>query len=71
LGWGLLRAEEGDAIWHWGSLGTYQHFAALHKSSGHGLVIMTNSGNGLKLCLKLVPQAIGLNIASLADLMGL
>ena len=63
LGWGILHTRTDDAIWHWGNwTGLYQHIAVIFKKEKAGVVILTNSGNGLGLCKKLVPEAIGLDI---------
>ena len=59
LGWGLEHTADGDAFWHWGNAGTLQHFVVGYKKQGIGVVIMTNSANGLKLCKELTPRAIG------------
>lgn len=66
LGWGILNTKTDFAYWHWGNWnGLYQHFAAVLKNEKKGIVILTNSGNGLNLCKKLVPIAIGLDIRPL------
>lgn len=63
LGWGILHTKNDDAFWHWGNWsGLYQHFATILRNEKSGIVILTNSGNGLNLCKKLVPVAIGLDI---------
>lgn len=59
LGWGLEHNTDGDAFWHWGNATTLQHFAVGCKKQGIGIIIMTNSGNGLRLCKELTPRAIG------------
>ncbi len=59
LGWGLEHNPDGDVFWHWGNATTLQHFAVGYKRQGMGIIIMTNSSNGLRLCKELVPRAIG------------
>jgi len=59
LGWGIQHTEAGEAFWHWGNLEVFQNVAVGFRKHGIGVVIMTNSGNGLKLCDELVPKAIG------------
>lgn len=59
LGWGIQRTEAGDAFWQWGNDEVFQHVAVGFRKQGIGVVIMTNSGNGLKLCDELIPKAIG------------
>ncbi len=58
LGWGLEHTTDGDAFWHWGNASTFQHFVVGYKKQGIGIVIMTNSANGLRLCKELTPRAI-------------
>ncbi len=67
LGWDLQHTRSGDAFWHWGNwTGLYQHFAMALRDKRKGVVIMTNSGNGLKLCKHLAPAAIGVYIKPLS-----
>lgn len=67
LGWGLQHARSGDAFWHWGNwTGLYQHFAMTLRDERKGVVIMTNSGNGLKLCKQLAPAVIGVDVKPLS-----
>ncbi len=69
LGWGLIETRKGTALWHWGNWsGLFQHFAAVYVQSGDGLVVLTNSGNGLRLCTELVPETMGLNLAPVRSL---
>lgn len=71
LGWGLLRTKADDVCWHWGNWnGLFQHFAAAYKEQGRGVVVTTNSGNGLRLCKNLVPAAIGLDLSPLHEFIG-
>jgi CubicO group peptidase (beta-lactamase class C family) len=63
LGWSLLQTKTDHAIWHWGNWnGLYQHFAVASQEGKTGIVIMTNSGNGLNLCKKLIPLTTDLDI---------
>ena len=59
LGWGIQHTEAGDAFWQWGNYEVFQHVAVGFRKQGIGVIIMTNSANGLKLCDELVPKAIG------------
>ena len=45
--------------------GLSQHFAAFDRAAGDGIVVLTNSGNGLAFCKDFVPAAIGLNLEPL------
>lgn len=66
LGWGILHTKNDRAIWHWGNWnGLYQHLAVILKNEKKGIVVLTNSGNGLNLCKRLVPQMIDLDIQPL------
>ena len=40
----------------------YQHFAVASKDEKTGVVMMTNSGQGLNLCTKLIPLTTDLDI---------
>jgi CubicO group peptidase (beta-lactamase class C family) len=60
LGWGVERTEAGDAIWHWGdNNGEFHNFVIAYPREGAGVVIFTNSGNGLSIIPEIVSQAIG------------
>ncbi|MBW4634460.1 MAG: beta-lactamase family protein [Iphinoe sp. HA4291-MV1] len=59
LGWGLERTRDGNFFWHWGDLNTFKSFIVASRELGTGIVILTNSQNGLKICKKIVSQAIG------------
>lgn len=64
ISWGLGIGSEhtpaGDACWHWGNNGSrYNCFVVAFPQQRIGLVVFTNSGNGLKACVDIVPAAIG------------
>jgi CubicO group peptidase (beta-lactamase class C family) len=60
LGWGLERTEAGDAIWHWGdNNGEFQSFVMAYPKEKVGVVIFTNSGNGLSIIPEIVSQITG------------
>ena len=59
LGWGLARANGTDTFWHWGNNNVYQGFVAGSRAKRWGLVVLTNSANGLRLCRELFARAIG------------
>jgi CubicO group peptidase (beta-lactamase class C family) len=50
LGWGIQHTGQGDAFWQWGNNGVYQGFVLGYPADGRGMVILTNSQNGLKFC---------------------
>ena len=59
LGWGLEKTSNGRFFWHWGDLSTFKSFTLASKESNTGIVILTNSQNGLKICEQIVRQAVG------------
>ncbi|MDF2578243.1 MAG: beta-lactamase [Chlamydiales bacterium] len=54
LGWGIEHTIKGDYFWHWGDMGNSQCFALASSAQRHGIVIMTNSENGLSLCERII-----------------
>ena len=62
LGWGLERTAAGDAIWHWGDNGSeFHNFVIAYPKQKTGVVILSNSGNGLSIIPELVSQITGHN----------
>jgi CubicO group peptidase (beta-lactamase class C family) len=59
LGWAIEQGEVGDAFYHYGNAGTLQHLAVGLRSPQAGVVIMTNSGNGLRMCVRTALRAMG------------
>lgn len=60
LGWGLERAENGPAIWQWGdNNGEFQSFVIGYPGTKTGVVVLTNSGNGLSIVPAIVSAAVG------------
>lgn len=59
LGWTIEHGEAGDAFYHYGNSGTLQHVAVGLRSQQAGAVIMTNSGNGLRMCVRTALRAMG------------
>ena len=59
LGWALERTPRGNAFWHWGeNNGEFQNFA-MGTTSGDGVVIFTNSGNGFSIMPEIVDAVLG------------
>ncbi len=60
LGWGLQQPKQGpSSFFHWGNNGSiYNSFVVGCPSTGEGVVVMTNSGTGLRLCRDFVPTAV-------------
>ena len=59
LGWTIEQGEAGTAFYHYGNSGTSQHLAVGLKEQLAGVVIMTNSGNGLRMCIRTALRALG------------
>lgn len=63
LGWGVWNGQSERFIWHWGDNPGFKAFVIASTGSGDGLVVLTNSDNGLALAADLVdlrlPQAGG------------
>ena len=57
LGWGIEITPEGKSFWHSGDNGTFQCLAFQNQELG--IVIMTNSANGLKICRKFLDLLVG------------
>ncbi len=54
LGWGIERGDSDQFIWHWGNNPGYRAFVIASVHSGDGVVILTNSENGLELAEPIV-----------------
>ncbi|GAB4235373.1 MAG: hypothetical protein Kow0049_19840 [Stanieria sp.] len=54
LGWGLEYSDNHQYFWHWGNATVYKAFAIASRELGTGVVILTNSQNGLKICPPIV-----------------
>jgi CubicO group peptidase (beta-lactamase class C family) len=60
LGWGLERTKAGGAFWHWGeNNGEFQNFVMAYPGMNTGVVIFTNSGNGISVMPEIVSRALG------------
>jgi len=60
LGLGLQLPKKGpSSFFHWGNNGSiYNSFVVGCPTTGEGIVVMTNSGTGLRLCGEFVPSAV-------------
>ena len=54
LGWALEYSGGQKYFWHWGDATIYKTFAIASRESGKGVVILTNSQDGLKICPAIV-----------------
>ncbi|MEN3331373.1 MAG: hypothetical protein V7641_738 [Blastocatellia bacterium] len=61
LGVGLQHTEQGDAFWHWGDNGGFKDYVVAFRKQKMGVVIFTNSDNGLGIIPEIVKQALGGN----------
>ena len=58
LGWGIQRSTHDTYLWHWGNNPGYRAFVMLSTQTGDGLVMLTNSANGLALAEPLTRQVL-------------
>lgn len=58
LGWGLERVQDNLYIWQWGNNTGYRAFVIASVRTGDGLVMLTNSENGLKLAEPLTQKIL-------------
>lgn len=65
LGWGLEYSNKQKYFWHWGDVQTYKTFAIASRELGTGVVILTNSQNGLKVCPAIVSAVMSGDIHAL------
>jgi CubicO group peptidase (beta-lactamase class C family) len=61
LGWGLLTEAHDEIIWHWGDNPGFTNFTAARRQERSGVVIMTNSDNGLRAWDAITQSVLGLN----------
>ncbi|MBI3409121.1 MAG: serine hydrolase [Planctomycetes bacterium] len=59
LGWGLQTNGDGTAFWHWGDNGDTKSFVVVYDKQQLGLVVFTNSANGMSIIPEIVDEAIG------------
>jgi CubicO group peptidase (beta-lactamase class C family) len=59
LGVGLERTSAGRAFWHWGDNGSFKAYMVGYPERRSGLVIFTNSENGLSIASAIVKAALG------------
>jgi len=49
LGWGLENFDQTQYFWHWGNNRTFRSFVIASRDTHTGMVILTNSANGLSI----------------------
>jgi Beta-lactamase/Tetratricopeptide repeat len=66
LGWGIERPERhgstdsnSETLWHWGDNGAFKCFVVANPRNKSGMVLFTNSENGLAIAPAIVRDAIG------------
>ena len=59
LGWGLQETNDGPSFWHWGDNGDTRAFVEAFERQKLGVVVFTNSANGLSFMSELVDEAVG------------
>ena len=59
LGWGLERIGGTDYFWHWGDNGNFRCFVMASRQNHAGIVMFTNSFNGLSIVDHVLNLALG------------
>jgi CubicO group peptidase (beta-lactamase class C family) len=59
LGVGLVKSGGEMLLWHWGDNGNYKAFFAASPSRKRGVVVLTNSANGMMIIPEIVAAALG------------
>jgi CubicO group peptidase (beta-lactamase class C family) len=59
LGWGIQRTDRGDALWHWGDNGEFKCFVMAEPKTKSGVIMFTNSENGLAIAKPVIDEAMG------------
>jgi CubicO group peptidase (beta-lactamase class C family) len=67
LGWGIEHSEQSgatesnasDTLWHWGDNGVFKCFVVANPRDKSGMVLFTNSENGLAIAPAIVRDVIG------------
>jgi CubicO group peptidase (beta-lactamase class C family) len=59
LGWGLQTTGEGNSFWHWGDNGNNKAFIVAFEKQRDGIVLLTNSANGLFILKEILADGLG------------
>ena len=59
LGWGIQETEQGESLWHWGDNGAFKCFVVFYPKRKIGMVLFTNSENGLSIAQAVEAEALG------------
>lgn len=66
LGWGLQTTDEGTSFWHWGDNGNNKSFIVAFDKQKSGMVVLTNSANGLSIIKEILTDGVGGKYPALA-----
>ncbi len=66
LGVGLQTTDEGRSFWHWGDNGNNKAFFAAFDKQNDGIVILTNSANGLLILEDILAESLGRKFPAVA-----
>lgn len=59
LGWGIQETEQGESLWHWGDNSAFKCFVVFYPKRKIGMVLFTNSENGLSIAQAVEAEALG------------
>jgi CubicO group peptidase (beta-lactamase class C family) len=59
LGWGIVRNSKSETLWHWGDNGAFKCFVVADPAHKSGMVMFTNSQNGLAIAPAIFRKATG------------
>ena len=59
LGWGLQETKQGESLWHCGDNGAFKCFVVFYPKRKIGMVLFTNSENGLSIAQAVEAEALG------------
>ncbi|HXT26010.1 MAG TPA: serine hydrolase [Candidatus Eisenbacteria bacterium] len=59
LGWGIQKSGAETSLWHWGDNGSFKCFVIANPNRKSGVVIFTNSENGLSIAPEMVRDVTG------------
>jgi CubicO group peptidase (beta-lactamase class C family) len=63
LGWGIAKTGRGEILWHWGDNGAFKCFVAVNVKQKDGVILFTNSENGLGIAPEVTRLAMGENLS--------
>jgi CubicO group peptidase (beta-lactamase class C family) len=59
LGMGIQHSSEGDSVWHWGANTGFRSLMVIYPQHDIGVVVLTNSNDGLELARDIAHIALG------------